>query len=199
ALLLLWVPLALAHGVVITLDFAEDTGEMTLAAAFDTGEVLDEAQVAIFAPSDIANPWQTGTTDADGVYTFTPDFTDEGEWAVQVRKAGHGGVANVMIDASMAPVADAAPDSAAEPVAVDSGRIVISGDAVFEVTGDVVITTTGSADVQAAGNASLTEGFTPAQIIIMSASIIWGALGTALYFSGRNAGQKQGANVENAH
>ncbi|MEO0563660.1 MAG: hypothetical protein AAF125_16260 [Chloroflexota bacterium] len=196
AALLAFVSPAHAHGVVIDLSFDEATGELTVAAAFDTGEVLDEAQIAVFAPSDIVTPWLTGVANVDGVFTFTPDFSDEGEWTIQVRKAGHGGLANTMIDASMAPDASTSEADLTAVTTTDAGRIVITGDAVFEVTGDVVINTTGGSSLE---RQSLTDGLSPAQVIIMSVSVVWGAIGTALYFSGRGKQATANTGTDDAH
>ncbi len=189
-----------AHGVVLEVMFAPDSGTLTVTAAFDTGEILDEAQVAVFAPSNLINPWLTGVTDSDGAFSFMPDFDDEGEWTIQVRKAGHGGQATQMIDAGMAPSTDETASNANDApttINTDAGRIVITGDAVFEVRGDVVITTTGTPSTQATPNPSITNDFSPAQIIIMSASVIWGAIGTALYFNGRSKPKIEG--TDDAH
>lgn len=138
--------LTLAHGVDITHTIDPASGAITISAAFDTGEALDAAQVAVFAPSDLLNPWLTGTTDAGGVFTFTPDYADEGTWDVQVRKAGHGGLIHLALDGSMQVAARG-----------------VSGTA-----GD-----------------SASAGFTPAQIVLMAASVVWGFIGTALYFMSR--------------
>lgn len=90
-----------AHGVAFEHEIDPATGAVTIYAAFDTGEVFDEGQVAVFAPSDLANPWMTGTTDSDGVFTFTPDYSIEGTWDIQVRKAGHGGLINLQLTGDM--------------------------------------------------------------------------------------------------
>lgn len=187
ACILALAAVALAHGV--SLDSSRDpaTGEITVRAAFDTGEVLDGAQVAIFAPSDLVNPWLTGTTDSEGAFTFLPDYTLEGVWDVQVRRAGHGGLLSLQLDAGMmppatgsgAPAADGAPALALE----GGAQVIITGDARFEVRGDIVI----SGGTPRAGGADDAggSGFTPAQIIIMAASVVWGFIGTALYFAQR--------------
>lgn len=62
-----------------------------IVATFDTGEPMDNAQVAVYAPDTPDTPWQTGQTDSEGRFSFAPD-TDlsEGLWEVTVRKAGHG-------------------------------------------------------------------------------------------------------------
>lgn len=191
------------HGVTLESSIDDTTGDVTVRAAFDTGEVFDEAQVAVFAPDDLINPWLTGVTDSEGIFTFSPDYTIEGVWDVQVRKAGHGGLLHITLDASMAPPEAAAADSGAQPVAdaetastiqLSAGsEIVITGDARFEVSGDIIISTDGGATgtTLTAANSTPTQsdplgnGFTPTQIVIMSISVIWGFVGTALYFAQR--------------
>lgn len=181
---------ALAHGVRITHTMDEVTGEVTVTAAFDTGEPLANAQVTIFSPSDLVNPWQSDTTDEQGQFTFLPDYTDEGFWEVQVRQAGHGGSVNLEITASMMPEAPSENEASEALVTAPDGTstFVISGDARFEVQGDVVIsatgTTTTSGSMTTTSGISL-EGFTATQIVIVSVSVIWGCVGTALYFARR--------------
>lgn len=146
SLVLTGAGLTLAHGVDITHTIDPASGAITISASFDTGEALDAAQVAVFAPSDLLNPWLTGTTDASGAFTFTPDYADEGTWDVQVRRAGHGGLMHLALNASMQ----------------------VAARGVSGTLGD-----------------SVSAGFTPAQIILMAASVVWGFIGTALYFMSR--------------
>ncbi|MBK8021000.1 MAG: hypothetical protein IPK19_06100 [Chloroflexi bacterium] len=185
----------LAHGVRVTHTIDPTTGEVTLTGAFDTGEPFADAQVIIFAPSDLVTPWATGVANADGVYTFLPDYTIEGYWEIQMRLAGHGGLINLEIRADMAPAAppeatEGAGTSAAQAGMLDGAtQVVINGNAEFVVSGDVVITASGSVVESGAGSElaapPLGGGFTPAQVAIMSAAVIWGFVGTALYFAGR--------------
>lgn len=190
-----------AHGVRLNHMIDETTGEITVTAEFDTGEVLNDAAVVIYAPDDLINPWQTGSMDDSGSYTFMPDYSIEGFWDIQIRKAGHGGLINVEITEEMMPdtppesTPDTASDSTSTLTLSDGSQIVISGDAQFQVNGDIVISATG--DIQQAGNTASSEsrvmssgsGFTTTQILIMSISVIWGFIGTALYFSGRRSGK----------
>lgn len=186
----------LAHGVRIDHARNENTGEITVTAVFDTGEVLDHAAIIIFSPDDIVNPWKTDTLDDTGSYTFIPDYRAEGFWDIQVRKAGHGGLIHIEITQDMKP--EDAPDvstvtgteTQSTLTLSDGSQITITGDANFQVDGDIIISATG--DIQQADEASRTNdgsgnGFTPAQILIMSVSIIWGCIGTALYFSRRKS------------
>lgn len=199
------------HGVVVEHTSDPTTGDITVTAAYDTGELLDDAQVAIFAPDAPAEPWQTGATDTDGEYTFTPDYDNEGFWAVQVRKAGHGGLVNIELDSSMAPADDAADDDSTTGAASIPSVILVDGDgAEMVITGGARIHVTGDISVQSsdAGTSIVTDntmtttndeprtlsgstgGFTVTQILLMSASITWGCIGTALYFMQRNKRRK---------
>lgn len=188
----------LAHGVRI--DHVVDTvsGEITIIAVFDTGEVLDEAAVVIFAPNDLINPWSTGVMDESGAYTFTPDYTIEGFWDIQVRKAGHGGLINVEITADMIPDEDNVTSlsgiegNSSTITLSDGSQVMITGNVDFNVNGDTVIFETQpstniseSSIIQPAIDMPRNSGFTSAQIVIMSLSVIWGFVGTALYFMRR--------------
>ncbi len=83
---------AYAHGADI--EYTVST-EVDLVATYDTGTPMDGGQVTIYAPDDPANPWQTGTCDAEGNYSFTPDPEIPGVWDVQVRLAGHGDIVHI--------------------------------------------------------------------------------------------------------
>lgn len=130
--------MASAHGV--NIDYTvHNAVVIDIQAAFDTGEIMSEAQVTVYAPDDPATPWLTGTADENGTFSFTPDMTKPGTWDIQVRKAGHGHIIHIPLE---------------------------------ETAAGLQPTTTTTA-----------SGFTTLQIIIMSASVIWGFVGTALYFS----------------
>lgn len=103
-------------------------------ASYDDGTPMSEAQVTVYAPNDPSKPWITGTCDEDGRYVFTPDKAIAGEWAVQIRKAGHGGMLNIPV---------------------------------------------GENNQQAAAGST---GYTPLQLVVMIVAVLWGLLGTALYF-----------------
>lgn len=189
----------LAHGVRINHTIDATTGAITITAAFDTGEVLDEAAVVIFAPNDLINPWGTGVMDGIGSYTFTPDYTIEGYWDIQIRKAGHGGLINIAITADMMPDpinnTTTSNDEANERTIIlsDGSQVTIIGEINFNMNGDTIIFETDQAtnDTETTSTQSLADiqrasGFTTAQIVIMSLSVIWGFVGTALYFMRRN-------------
>jgi len=189
-----------AHGVRISHSIDARTGEITVTAEFDTGEVLDEAAVIIFAPDDLVNPWDTGTMDDSGSFTFTPDYEIEGFWDIQVRKAGHGGIVNVEITEDMMPALEAeatAETTDATTLTLNDGsEIVIRGEAQVQVDGDVIVISSSNADTLPQLDTpqptdATSNGFTSAQIAIMSASVIWGCIGTALYFSRRKSAEEK--------
>ena len=112
-------------------------------ATFDTGEPMDNAQVAVYAPDAPDEPWQTGQTDSEGRFSFTPDAaldtsTAGGRWEVTVRKGGHG----------------------------QTTSFALGGDA------DSRATSAQTATAQSA-----------VQKWLSMAAIIWGFVGTALFFS----------------
>ncbi len=272
---------AYAHGVVITYNLKAN-GEVELYAEFDTGEPMAEAQVTIYSPEDPMTPWLTGTADAEGRYLFVIDPEMPGIWDIQYRKAGHGDMVHIQLEAGMIDPAlmdhapgellpDAPPtaeteslpeteaaaanapeketpavgeeengaddpeisgneteaglaelglgkaeteieakesvaeameperppvneaETAVEPTAatqaepapeVDAAETEIVAQAAPkpvnspEETGEVAVLSSG-------GNTATTGGFTSLQILLMSVSVIWGFVGTALYFSGK--------------
>jgi nickel transport protein len=90
---------AIAHGVRMQ---ARETQAIEVNAEYDTGEPMAEAQVTVYAPNDPATSWLEGTTDKNGNFIFTPDSSQSGNWSVQVRQAGHGGIVNIPIEGNQA-------------------------------------------------------------------------------------------------
>ncbi|MEO0407945.1 MAG: carboxypeptidase regulatory-like domain-containing protein [Cyanobacteria bacterium P01_A01_bin.135] len=87
---------AIAHGVDLTV---EPTQALRVQARYDSGQPMEDAAVAVYSPDNPAEPWLTGTTDDNGYFTFTPGDA-AGDWAVQVRQAGHGEMVTVPVTAS---------------------------------------------------------------------------------------------------
>lgn len=85
---------AIAHGVDLVV---EPTPALRVQASYDSGQPMADAAVVVYAPDNPAEPWLTGTTDAQGHFTFTPDEALPGDWDVQVRQAGHGEIISVPI------------------------------------------------------------------------------------------------------
>ncbi|PZV04654.1 MAG: hypothetical protein DCF32_11995 [Leptolyngbya sp.] len=143
-----WVLPAIAHGVTVE---HRQVSSVEISAQFETGEPLANAQVVVYTPDNPAEPWQQGTTDDQGQFSFTPDATQPGRWEVVVRQAGHGVVTTV-------PVAD--PDSASS--ASDPGT---------------------EAESEPNSLISPSTGLSPVQQGITIGSVIWGFIGTALFFA----------------
>ncbi|MEL6525034.1 MAG: hypothetical protein AAFQ07_04920, partial [Chloroflexota bacterium] len=125
------------------------------------------------------------------------------------RKAGHGGLVNIEITADMMPDPSAVPaETDAEDTTTvtlsDGTEVTISGTSDFTVEGDVVTFNTGesaeaetladadtntdnteapSTLVSSSSGGGITDGLTPLQQAVMIGSVIWGLIGTALYFS----------------
>ena len=66
------------------------TQAIEIKVTYDDETPLENAQVIVYSPDDPATPWLTGTTDAQGNFTFTPDPSQSGNWDVKVRQSGHG-------------------------------------------------------------------------------------------------------------
>ena len=88
-----------------------------------------------------------------------------------------------------------APDDPENPwltgVTDDEGRFVFKPDPAIPGDWDVQVRQAGHGDIiqipiEEGARAAGTTGFTPVQIALMSASIIWGFIGTALFFMRRN-------------
>lgn len=97
---------ALAHGVNIEY---KETSAITIQAKYDDGTPMANAQVIVYAPSDLATPWLKGTTDDLGSFTFVPDNKPQniGNWDVKVRQSGHGDITSIPItDGKLAKVVD---------------------------------------------------------------------------------------------
>ncbi|MEB3359866.1 MAG: carboxypeptidase-like regulatory domain-containing protein [Synechococcales bacterium] len=148
-------PRAIAHGTQIEY---RTTQALEIQASYDTGKPMADAQVVVYAPDNPAEPWLTGTTDEQGRFVFTPDPSMPGQWDVQVRQAGHGDIVSIPLGEPVAEATGAAAGeevAAAEPVAMVSDSV--SGSTALD----------------------------PLQKAVMAGAVIWGFVGTALFFSAR--------------
>lgn len=151
-----WLPKAFAHGVAIEY---QPTQAYRIQAAYDTGAPMVNAQVAIYAPDDPAKPWLTGTTDGQGQFMFSP--STPGNWEVQVRQAGHGDILVIPVSDSQAGAAGDTATNAAEDTAKNTA----------EDTGGTNAVTSSS------------HSYTPLQKGLMMGAVVWGCVGTALFFA----------------
>ena len=85
---------ALAHGVKIQY---RQTAAIIIQATYDDGTSMDEAQVVVYAPSDLSTPWLKGVTDREGYFSFVPDSDISGNWDVKVRQSGHGDIVSIQV------------------------------------------------------------------------------------------------------
>ncbi len=129
---------AIAHGSSVDFSLRQ---AVEITATYENGDPMDEAQVSIYAPDDPETPWQTGLTDGEGTFQFAPD--QAGQWDVKVRKAGHGNLVTIPINA----------------------------------------TTTEASVASVASVASGSSPYSPAQKGMMAIAIVWGCVGTALFFT----------------
>jgi len=135
--------LAWGHAAMV---HAELRPAVVVTAHYDSGEPMAQAQITVFAPDDPTRPWLHGLADSDGRFVFVPD-AQAGRWSVQVRQAGHGAIAHVVLT---------------EAAASDPGQITAA------------------------------KGPSRPQALIMAASVVWGCIGTALYFRRRGVQHASG-------
>ncbi|MEM6403860.1 MAG: carboxypeptidase-like regulatory domain-containing protein [Cyanobacteria bacterium P01_D01_bin.116] len=147
----------LAHGTKISY---ENTEAIVIKAAYNTGEPMGKAQISVYAPDNPSQPWLTGTTDEKGRFLFQPDSTKSGNWEVKVRHLGHGGVVKVPVT------------STAETEETQETQQTTSPNS---STPEQVVRVPESDSLE----------YTPVQRGLMITSVIWGFVGTALFFSNR--------------
>ncbi len=149
-----WALPVLGHGVEME---HRRVSSVEVQAQFETGEPMAQAQVRVYAPDDPTEIWQQGTTDDQGRFSFVPDETLPGSWEVVVRQAGHGAIATIPVTA------------AAEAEAETNNG-----------TGEPAPATT---EPSASSILSPSTGLSPVQRGITIGSVIWGLIGTALFFA----------------
>lgn len=64
---------------------------------YSTGEPMANGRIQIFAPGNSSSPWQTGTLNNQGEYTFSPNLSQRGRWTVRVESEGHSNFVNLVI------------------------------------------------------------------------------------------------------
>lgn len=146
---------ALAHGSIINYQATE---AMKINATFDDGKPMANAQVVIYSPTNPSQSWLTGMTDDKGNFIFTPDFSQEGDWTVKVRLAGHGNVINIPIKSVSTPKTNELNSSSSSP-SQESSQILNSS------------------------SQKIISSPTIMQKLMMAATGVWGFVGTALFFS----------------
>jgi nickel transport protein len=139
---------AFAHGSQIVF---EERPAVEITAMYGEGQPMVEAQVTVYSPDNLEEPWQTGMTDTAGQFAFVPDR--DGAWEVKVRQAGHGAVVQI-------PVQMDAEVAAAQEPGDDPEAVVAPSQATVPPS----------------------SSYSPIQRGVMVLSVVWGCIGTALYF-----------------
>lgn len=138
-----WQTPAGAHGVALEY---QPLQTYRIKATYDSGKPMAEAQVAVFAPDNAAQPWLKATTDGEGQFLFNPPAP--GNWEVRVRQGGHGNIIVI-------PVAEPKLKSLAPPESRESSPV----------------------------KTAALGAYTPLQKGVMIGAVLWGCLGTALFFT----------------
>ena len=58
-------------------------------STYSTGEPVQGAEVKVFAPNDMSQPWKTIMTNEEGRFAFAPDPSIPGNWEVEIKQEGH--------------------------------------------------------------------------------------------------------------
>ncbi|MEO0376006.1 MAG: carboxypeptidase regulatory-like domain-containing protein [Cyanobacteria bacterium P01_A01_bin.17] len=109
-------PAVFAHGAAV--NYRITSKNVEIEAAFDTGEPMVNAQIAVYAPDQLSQPWLTGKADREGRFTFTPPADQTGTWQVKVRQAGHGKILNIPVSSENNIAAKASLPTAEEKAAL---------------------------------------------------------------------------------
>ncbi|AIE74052.1 MULTISPECIES: carboxypeptidase-like regulatory domain-containing protein [unclassified Synechocystis] len=152
----------LAHGVKIQYQAVE---AIAVAAHYDSGQPMAEAQVLVYAPDNSTEPWLTGVTDKEGKFTFTLAGDRPGNWEVTVRQGGHGSMITIPWQ----------PKTAGNNIGSDT----------VNTSEDSPDPNSNQTDPQLT-IASMSNGtavLSPLQRSITVGAVIWGFVGTALFFS----------------
>ncbi|MBD2652099.1 carboxypeptidase regulatory-like domain-containing protein [Synechocystis sp. FACHB-383] len=154
----------LAHGVKVE---HHSVAAIAVAAQYDSGEPMTEAQVLVYAPDSSSQPWLTGVTDEQGKFTFTPPGDRPGNWEVAVRQGGHGAMVTIPWQAKTA-----------NDGTMDSGSEESNSD---QMTPEITVASVPNA-----------AALSPMQRGITIGAVIWGFVGTALFFSSKSQSHSKG-------
>ncbi len=176
-----WAVPVLAHGVELE---HRRVSSIELEARFETGEPMAQAQVLVYAPNNPTEAWQQGTTDDQGRFSFVPDETLSGNWEVMVRQAGHGAIATILVTAT--PVTES-PETGIPgtetPVAETSNPGSEAADPTVPNPPGGDLEPGEEADPSGNSLISPSTRLSPVQRSITIGSVIWGFIGTALFFA----------------
>jgi hypothetical protein len=89
---------AFAHAVETDYTIADDA-KLKTNTRFSTGEPLTLAPVRVFSPASLDRPWLEGQTDAQGMFSFSPDRKVTGNWEVAIGEGNHADALTVAVSA----------------------------------------------------------------------------------------------------
>ncbi|MGL5508101.1 MAG: hypothetical protein ACRDB1_00660, partial [Microcoleaceae cyanobacterium] len=138
---------------------------ISLQAEYESGLPMQQAQVIVYAPNQPNKPWMQGMTNNEGKFIFIPDNKLSGNWQIKVSQAGHGNIINVPYFSSKI---------VAEKSTVISNNS--NNNLTNNLTNNQLINNTPTNNSQI-----LSENY-QIQKSLMIASIVWGCVGTALFF-----------------
>jgi len=156
---------ALAHGVMIT---SQTTPGIEIQAQYDSGVPMAQAQVAIYAPDAPNTPWLRGRTDDQGRFRFAPDPAQPGNWKVNVRQAGHG---------SSLTIALPPPGEIPNPEDIPE-----AGNEVLQESRKIPEEQNQAPIQQDPLTPTQPIRYNPLQRLILVAAVLWGFVGTTLFF-----------------
>ena len=160
-------PIVLAHGFRLE---QQRTEAIVIQSLEDSGKPMIGAMVLVYTPSDRSTPWKTGATDNQGQFIFIPDRTQPGVWTVQVRQAGHGH--EIAVEVLPAPAPQGNPVIASSPEALKPDIL----PSLAPSPSPVPIESNLSRIPPVLPNS-------PAQQGLLVGSVLWGFVGTILFFS----------------
>jgi nickel transport protein len=170
--LLILQPNTHAHAIKIIPEISQ---AISLQAEYESGLPMQQAQVIVYAPNQPNKPWMQGMTNQDGKFIFIPDGKLSGNWQIKVSQAGHGNIINV-------------PYFPAEIVkekstVIDNNLVNSSTNNISNNQANNYLTSNTLINNTPTNNSQISSGNYQLQKSLMIASIVWGCIGTALFFA----------------
>lgn len=76
---------------------SETADSIELKTTFSNGQPLKGAKVSVYSPDQPLRVRATGVTDNQGRFTFEPDEAIDGDWEVNIERAGHQDIVTVPV------------------------------------------------------------------------------------------------------
>ena len=151
-----------AHGTKI--DY-QQTSAIVVRATFDDGRPMVNAQAIVYSPKNSDTPWLKGVTDESGKFTFVPDPELSGDWDVKIRQSGHGKIVSIPFEVEKQIVVQSQASEQNQAVSNRPKALPVASKTSASKTSPVS-----------------NSDYSWQQKMIMSVSVAWGFLGTALFF-----------------